>query len=57
MVYLEFVADFEKEKKKIQKELAPDSQGVSNPELCVEFAVTYSSKIAPVWSSASYTDK
>lgn len=56
-LYLEFVADFEKEKKKIKEELTPGSQGVSNPELCVEFAVTYSSKLAPVWSSASYTDK
>ncbi len=28
-----------------------------NTELCVEFAVTYSAKLAPVWSSASYTDK
>ena len=56
-LYLEFVTDFEKEKKKIQEELTPGSKGVSNPELCVEFAVTYSTKLAPVWSSASYTDK
>jgi hypothetical protein len=55
--YLEFEADFQKEKKKIQEELTPGSKGVSNPELCVEFAVTYSTKLAPVWSSASYTDK
>ncbi|RYF87204.1 MAG: hypothetical protein EON98_01300 [Chitinophagaceae bacterium] len=56
-LYLEFVADFEKEKKTITDELAKGSKGVSNPELCVNFAVNYSTKLAPVWSSASYTEK
>ncbi|RYZ23107.1 MAG: recombinase family protein [Chitinophagaceae bacterium] len=56
-LYLEFVADFEKEKKAITDELAKGTKGVSNPELCVNFAVNYSTKLAPVWSSASYTEK
>ena len=56
-LYLDFVKDYEDEKKKITEELAKGSKGVSNPELCVNFAVTYSTKLAPVWSSASYTEK
>ena len=56
-LYLEFVADFEKEKKAITNELAKGSKGVSNPKLCVNFAVNYSTKLAPVWSSATYTEK
>ncbi|MDQ3846109.1 MAG: septation ring formation regulator EzrA [Bacteroidota bacterium] len=56
-LYLEFVADYEKEKKDIQDELAKASTGVSNPELCVDFAVTYSLKLASTWRSAGYSDK
>lgn len=56
-LYLDFVKDYENEKKKVAKELENGSKGVSNPELCVNFAVNYSTKLAPVWSSASYTDK
>jgi hypothetical protein len=51
------VTDFEKEKRKIQEELTTRAPRVSNPELCVEFAFNYSTKLSPMWSSASYTDK
>ncbi|HTL10552.1 MAG TPA: hypothetical protein VL307_19890 [Chitinophagaceae bacterium] len=51
------MADYENEKKKIQEELTPASKGVSNLELCVNFAINYSTKVAPVWTSASYTER
>ncbi len=56
-LYLDFVKDYEDEKKKVAEELEKGSRGVSNPELFVNFAVNYSTKLAPVWSSANYTDK
>ena len=54
-LYLDFVKDYEDEKKKVAEELEKGSKGVSNPELCVNFAVNYSTKLAPMWSSASCT--
>ena len=56
-LYLEFLADFEKEKKEISDQLAKCTKGVSNPEKCVEFAINYSMKLSSVWSSANYSDK
>jgi site-specific DNA recombinase len=56
-LYLEFLADFEKEKKEIADQLAKCSKGVSNPEKCIEFAINYSMKLPSVWSSAKYSDK
>jgi hypothetical protein len=54
---LDFIKDYEEEKKRLVEELGKGSKGTSNPELCVEFAVSYPTKLAPTWSSASYTDK
>ena len=56
-LYLDFVKDYEDEKKKVAEELENGSKGVSNPELCVNFAVNYSTKLAPIWSSASYSSQ
>lgn len=56
-LYLKFVDDLEKEQREIEEELAKPSKGVSNPEKCIEFAVTYPMKLAPLWSSAKYSDK
>ena len=56
-LYLEFVADLEKERKGIEEELAKPAKGVSNPEKCFDFAITFSRKLATVWSSAKYTDQ
>ena len=56
-LYLEFIADFEKEKKKTLDELAKCSKGVSNPEMCVEFAINYSMKLPSVWDCAKYSDR
>lgn len=53
-IYLEFVTKYEKEKKEIAEELGKNSKVVSNPLRCVQFAVNYSSKLKPVWTSASY---
>jgi site-specific DNA recombinase len=56
-LYLDFVKDYEDEKKKVAEELENGSKGVSNPELCVNFAVNYSTKLAPMWSPASYSNQ
>lgn len=56
-LYLEFVADFEKERKQIEEELAKPAKGVSNPEKCIDFAINFSTKLAPLWSSAGYNDQ
>jgi len=56
-LYLEFLADLEKEKKEITDQLAKCSKEVSNPEKCVEFAINYSMKLPSVWNSAKYSDK
>ena len=56
-LYLEFIVDLEKEKKKTLDELAKCSKGVSNPEMCVEFAVNYSMKLPSVWDCAKYSDR
>ena len=56
-LYLEFAGDFQKERKQIEEELAKPSKGVSNPEKCIDFAITYSMKLATVWSSANYHDQ
>ena len=56
-LYLDFIKDYEDEKKKIGKELEKGSKGVSNPELCVQFAVNYSVKLKSTWTSASYRDQ
>jgi site-specific DNA recombinase len=56
-LYLEFVAELEKERQEIEDELAKPAKGVSNPEKCIEMAISYSTKLAPVWSSAKYTDR
>lgn len=54
-IYLEFVTKYEKEKKKVAEEIEKGSKGVSSPLRCVQFAVNYSCKLKPVWTSASYT--
>ncbi len=46
-----------KDKKKISDKLAKCSKGVSNPEMCVEFAVNYSMKLPSVWDCANYRDR
>ena len=56
-LYLDFIKDYEEEKKKIVEQLQKGSKGVSNPELCVQFAVNYSIKLKPTWTFASYTDQ
>ena len=56
-LYLEFIADLEKEKKKTLDELAKCSKGVSNPEMCVDFAINYSMKLSSVWDCAKYSDR
>ena len=56
-LYQEFVGEYEAEKKKITDKLAKASKGVSNPELCVEFAVDYSAKLATTWAFSTYTDR
>jgi site-specific DNA recombinase len=56
-LYAEFLKEYEGEKKKISEELQKDSKGVSNPLRCVQFAVNYSAKLKPVWTSASYTEQ
>jgi site-specific DNA recombinase len=56
-LYAEFLKEYKGEKKKIAEELEKGSNGVSNPERCVQFAVNYSSKLKPVWTSATYTEK
>ena len=56
-LYLDFIKDYEEEKRKIVEELQKGSKGVSNPELCIQFAVNYSTKLKPTWASASYSDQ
>lgn len=56
-LYLEFVGGYEQEKKKIVQEMTTGAQGVSNPELCIEFAVNYAAKLTPMWTFANYTEK
>jgi len=56
-LYLEFVADFENERREIEEELAKPSKGVSTSEKCIDFAITFSMKLAPLWSSAKYSDQ
>ena len=56
-LYLEFVADLEKEKSELEKELAKPAKGVSNLEKCLDFAINLSMKLATVWSSARYSDQ
>jgi len=53
----EFVADFKQERKEIEEELAKPAKGVSNPEKCIDFAISFSMKLATVWSSANYHDR
>ena len=56
-LFLEFKAGYENEKKEIEAELAKGSNGVSNPEECIDFALHYAPKLASLWSSAGYAER
>lgn len=52
-----FKAKFGEEKKTIEKEKAKFGNKVSNLDLYIDAAFRASSKLAPVWASADYSDK
>lgn len=56
-LFQEFKTDYEKERIKIEEELAKCSKGVSNPEECVDFALHYALKLPSLWASAGYTEQ
>jgi hypothetical protein len=56
-LYLEFKAEYEKEKKELLDELAKCGKGVSNPQEYIDFALDYSLKLPSLWSSAGYTEQ